>query len=182
MRLVILITLGTIVSQAAPPVKAGGTAAKVIHNAQTSLSEMNQDKVDQWTQIWRRRLSLEDWEVTTLIVHQSELKPDTLGNLHWNSASKTAIIRVLNPADYDLPASEIPDDIEYTIVHELVHLQLAALPRDANGKNTEEKVVNGIAEALIALERGPSYKPRTQVAHLTAKDHSPSEASRSKKP
>jgi hypothetical protein len=46
------------------------------------------------------------------------------------------------------------DDMELTIVHELVHLQLASLPRSEASRSTEEHAVNGIADALLDLDRG----------------------------
>lgn len=171
MKFLILVSLGICLSSGAVPVNARGT-----------VSTVTVAQVQTWLASWQKRLSLDDWKVIAQIVRSSDLRPDTLGNLKWNSATKTATVRVLSPLDYDLPASEIPTDIEYTVVHELVHLQLAALPRDPANKNIEEKVVNRISEALFALEKGPSYRPRVQVTRLTSKEKSSSEASRSAKP
>jgi hypothetical protein len=136
-------------------------------------------QVEHWLKTWQKRLALEEWEITAQVVRISELKPNTLGNLRWNSGAKTAVIHVLHPADYDLPASEIPVDMEYTVLHELVHLQLAALPRDPNARNVEERVVNKLSEALFALDKGAGYHARTTVAHIPSKNRSKSEASRS---
>lgn len=141
-------------------------------------SAVSEAQLERWTRTWRKRLALEDWEVSTQLVRSTELRPDTLGNLRWNAATKTAVIRVLHPMDYELPVSEIPSDMEYTVVHELVHLQLAALPRDPANKTIEEKVVSKIAEALMALENGPSYRPRKDVAHYLAKDKAAAQAGR----
>jgi hypothetical protein len=77
-----------------------------------------------------------------------------------------------------LRPSEIPSDIEYTVVHELIHLQLSSIPKAAGAKEVEERVVNRIGEALFALEKGPSYRPRAAVAHVSTKGKS-YEASRS---
>ena len=95
-------------------------------------------------------------------MHTSELRPDTLGNLKWNSVNRTAAIKVLSPVDYDLPASEVVEDMEYTVVHELVHVQLSVLPRDTNRKDVEEIVVNKISDALMLLERGDTFRARSQ--------------------
>ena len=172
MKLAILLALGICVSiGAAPPAKPPMKAA--------TPPEISDSQLDKWTKSWQKRLSLEDWDITAEIVRSNALKPDTLGNLRWDSGTKTATIRVLNPADYDLPAAEIPTDIEYTVVHELIHLQLAALPHDSSSKNIEERVVNRISEALFSLDKGPSYRPRAAVTHLASKDKSSSEASRS---
>jgi hypothetical protein len=117
-------------------------------------------QVDNWLRTWQKRLQLDDWRVTARIVRATELKPDTLGNLKWNLAERTAAIKVLDPVDYDLPAADVPEDMEYTIVHELVHLQLSVLPRDLSKRDIEETVVNRLAEALMALGRGGAYRVR----------------------
>lgn len=173
MKAVLLMVLGISVSFGTTPAKAPARA----RSAKAQPVEVSDTQVEKWTKEWQARLSLSDWNVSTLIVHTGDLKPETLGNLRWNSADKTAVIRVLSPSDYDLPAAEIPVDIEYTILHELIHLQLSVLPRDAAAKGTEERVVNRISEALFALEKGPSYKPRSSVAHLQVKDKPASDGS-----
>src|SRR6266542_4349436 len=80
--------------------------------------------------LWQKRLKLEDWNITFKLVRVAELKPKTLGNIHWDSEEKKANISILNPADYKLAFPEALRDIEFTIVHELVHLQLSSLPRN----------------------------------------------------
>jgi len=146
----------------------------------TDKPVVSQAQVDEWTKVWQKRLDLNEWTISTLIVRVGELRPDTLGNLKWNSGNRTAVIKVLNPADYELPSSEIPTDIEYTIVHEMIHLQLAALPHDGSSKGVEEKIVNRISEALFQFEKGDAYKPRATVAKTFVKSSDNSEAARSK--
>src|SRR6516225_8638411 len=98
------------------------------------------DRIQVFTRTWQQRLHLDEWTIETRVVRKSELKPETLGNLKWNLAKHTAVIRVLSPLDYDMPAADVPEDMEYTVVHEMIHLQLAVLPRDPNAKETEEQV------------------------------------------
>jgi hypothetical protein len=45
------------------------------------------------------------------------------------------------------------NDMELTIVHELVHLELSSLPRNEASRSSEEHAVNRIAEALLGLDR-----------------------------
>jgi len=170
MKLAVLLILGIGVS----PGFSASTPDK------TNTPAVSQAQVDDWTKLWQKRLDLGEWNVTTLIVRISDLKPDTLGNLKWNSSNKSAVIKVLNPLDYDLPPAEIPTDIEYTIVHELIHLQLSVLPHDGTTKIVEEKVVNRISEALFQLEKGPSYHARATLANHYVKTQGAAEASRSK--
>ena len=106
---------------------------------------------------WQKRLNLEDWNISVIVARAKDLKPRTLGNVHWDLEKKTALIRVLDPADYRLPEDKILPDIECTVVHELIHLEmaptLADLHRTDANRLQEEKAVNRMADALLSLER-----------------------------
>jgi hypothetical protein len=45
------------------------------------------------------------------------------------------------------------DDMEFTVVHEMVHLQLASLPRSEASRRVEEHAVNELAAALLKLAK-----------------------------
>jgi hypothetical protein len=122
-------------------------------------TQVTQTQVDNWLRLWQGRLALDDWRVEAHIVRQGDLNADTLGNLKWNARTHTAAIKVLDPRDYDMPAAQIPADIERTVVHELIHLELSVLPRDGS-KRVEEQVVNRMTEALLGLDRGDNYAAR----------------------
>jgi hypothetical protein len=108
--------------------------------------------------VWQKRLNLEDWTISIVVARASELKPKTLGNIHWDLPKKTAVIRVLDPADYRMPYQEMLQDMEFTVVHELVHLELAPvlsdLQRSEANRREEEHSVNHMADALLKLDRG----------------------------
>jgi hypothetical protein len=101
--------------------------------------------------IWQKRLKLEDWHLVAKLVRSGELKPKTLGNIHWDTPTKIATIRVLALADYKLPYHDALRDMEFTVVHELVHLQLSSLPRSDASRGAEERAVNQLTEALLEL-------------------------------
>jgi len=103
--------------------------------------------------IWQGRLSLRDWNITVRLARASELKPKTVGNIHWDSATKTANIRVLAVSDYRMGYPEMLRDMEFTVVHELIHLQLSSLPRSEASRGAEERAVNQITQALLDLDR-----------------------------
>src|ERR1700691_3392112 len=117
-------------------------------------SQLAQQHVTERLAVWQQRLKLDAWRISVLPARSSELKPKTLGAIRWDKDKKTAVIWVLDPADYQLPFREMLDDMELTVVHELVHLELASLPRSQASRSTEEHAVNGIADALLALDRG----------------------------
>ena len=107
--------------------------------------------------VWQKRLNLQDWVVSVVVSRAGELKPKTVGNIHWDREKKTAIIRVLDPADYKLPFDQMLQDIEFTIVHELIHLEIAPvftdLTRTDANRMEEEHAVNHMTDALLKLDR-----------------------------
>jgi hypothetical protein len=104
-------------------------------------------------QLWQERMNLTDWHIQVNLVRPGALEPKTLGNIHWNTDTKQATIGVLSAYDYKLPFSEMLEDMEFTVVHELVHLDLASLPRSEASRRTEEHAVNELASALLKLAK-----------------------------
>jgi hypothetical protein len=106
---------------------------------------------------WQKRLNLQDWNITVALARATELKPKTLGNIHWDTDKKTATIHVLDPADYHLPFAAMLQDMEFTVVHELIHLELspvlAPLQRSDENRRDEEHAVNHMAQALLDIDR-----------------------------
>jgi hypothetical protein len=106
---------------------------------------------------WQKRLQLEDWKISVLVTRASELKPKTLGNIHWDTDKKSATIRVLDPADYEMSLPEMLKDMEFTVLHELIHLELATVlspfSRNDASRREEEHAVNHMADALLKLDR-----------------------------
>lgn len=102
---------------------------------------------------WQERMNLKDWDIRIELVRADKLEPRTLGNIHWDTDVKQATIDVLSPLDYQLPYNAMLADMEVTVVHELVHLELASLPRSDASRRVEEHAVNEIAAALLRLSR-----------------------------
>lgn len=153
MWFVVLLCLGASVALgAAPP------------TVEAKIAAVSESQVETWVKLWQTRLHLEEWRLEVRLVRSTELKPDTLGNLKWNSVNRSAVIKVLTPGEYELAPSEIAEDIEYTVVHELVHLHLSVLPRDLGKRDVEETVVNKIADALMGLEKGDRFRARSEPA------------------
>jgi hypothetical protein len=98
-------------------------------------------------------MNLTDWNIDVHLVRASALEPQTLGNIHWDSNVKKASIEVLSSYDYPLPTPAMLDDMEFTVVHELVHLDLASLPRSKASRRNEEHAVNQLADALLKLAK-----------------------------
>lgn len=104
--------------------------------------------------VWRQRLKLNDWAISIVPSHPSDLKPGTLGHIHWDVDKKIASIRVLDASDYRQACPQALNDMELTVVHELVHLVLSSVSRSVEAdRGAEEHTVNQIANALLDLDR-----------------------------
>lgn len=119
----------------------------------SAIKETAQRFIAERLGVWRERLKLNEWSISPALTSREELKLRTLGGIRWDKAKKSAVVWILDPAYYQLPICEMLDDIEMTIVHELIHLKLASLPRSEASRSSEEHAVNGIAEALLFLDR-----------------------------
>jgi hypothetical protein len=102
---------------------------------------------------WQDRLNLKDWDIKVDLVRPSALEPKTLGNIHWDTNTRQASIGVLSAYDYTLPTPAMLEDMEFTVVHELIHLHLASLPRSDASRGVEERAVNELARALLRLAK-----------------------------
>jgi hypothetical protein len=100
---------------------------------------------------WQRRLGLDDWTLSLEVVRQAQIESHALGKSKWNTQAKTATILVLDPRDYNLKGAGLRLDMECTIVHELVHIQVSPLvsPLDTPEARVREDVVNRIMGALM---------------------------------
>jgi hypothetical protein len=148
--------LGSLLSLAVLPVFTVGASAQQQPSTDTNAldcARMADTHVAERLSVWQRRLKLQDWKISIVMAHPSDLKPKTLGNIHWDADKKSAVIRVLDASDYRLSCRDMLDDMEFTVVHELIHLELSSLPRSEASRRDEEYAVNQLADALLALDR-----------------------------
>jgi len=108
--------------------------------------------------VWQKRLNLQDWAITLEMSHPSELRRGSLGNVHWDAEKKTAIIRVLDASDYQTSFGATLKDMEFTVVHELTHLELSSMTRNFKSRSEEsvseeERAVNRLSDAMMQLDR-----------------------------
>ena len=143
-------------SQAVPPAATATSPAAMSPAARQEEYTVCQNFLGEKLWIWQKRLNLAEWKITLRLVRVTELKPKTLGNIHWDADSHTAEIHVLAPEDYRMTKPAMLADMEFTVVHELIHLELSSLPRSDASRSAEEHAVNQISEALLHLDRRQS--------------------------
>jgi hypothetical protein len=103
--------------------------------------------------VWQKRLKLDDWTVSVVMARKADLKQGTMGGIRWDKGKKIATMWAMDAADYSVSNEEMLKDLEFTVVHELIHLELASLPKSEASRRKEEFAVNQLAEALLALDR-----------------------------
>jgi len=100
---------------------------------------------------WQSVLGLSDWYIKVRVKRKYDLPPDSQGTCNWTYSRMEAAVKILHPNDYD-PGFLVPQDMELTLVHELVHIRHAPFqPADDNLHH--EQAVEAIAKALVALKR-----------------------------
>jgi len=114
-----------------------------------TCSAMNplESRLERQMKLWQKRLGLDEWNLALRVVRQSEIDRNAWGTAEWDPELKSGVISVLDPRDYNLKGGELKLDMECTIVHELVHIQVS--PLAARDENTREEVVNKIMMALL---------------------------------
>ena len=104
---------------------------------------------------WQERLRLEFWSVALRIARAKEFDlPNSQGECTWTKTTALATIKILDPIDY--PESPFKQDMEKTLIHELLHLHFCMFDITAAGSAEEgmmERTVDHISRALIALKR-----------------------------
>jgi len=126
MKLVFALLLGALAGSAGTPVES---------------------RLQHQLKFWQRRLGLVEWSFSLRVVRQSQIDRNAWGTAEWDPNAKTAVINVLDPRDYNLKGGDLKLDMECTIVHELVHIQVSSLA--AQDGHVREDVVNRIMTALM---------------------------------
>jgi hypothetical protein len=117
---------------------------------------------------WQHRLALDDWEVHSLLSRPEDLRPGTLGNIHWDREKKAATIRVMDSTGYHADLAAMLKDMQVTVVHELVHLELASLPVAEADRSNQEFAIDHLTDALLAAEQGHPATGYLSVANPPA--------------
>jgi hypothetical protein len=114
---------------------------------------------------WQKVLRLQDWIVVTKIKRGRDMSiPDVCGSCNWELTQRLAAINILDPIDYP-PDAIAPNDMELTLVHELLHLHFAAVePEGASVAG--EQAIESISWGLVNLARRGGEQEHVESANL----------------
>lgn len=99
---------------------------------------------------WQKRLLLSDWEISVSYMSGDVLK-GAQGICEPFAKLRRAHIGILLPADY--PPDAFPQDVEVSLVHELLHCYHHMARYGTVADLFEEQGVEAASRALVALKR-----------------------------
>jgi len=125
-----------------------------IFHQSAAVPDLTQNQVNNAIHYWQHVMRLDDLEIYGEIVPLNELPKDTAGTSNCIMALGACKIQVLQPNDYSkldhsIGDQKILDDIENTIVHELVHIRLRNLS-DIYKTKTVECIISN--QCMLAEE------------------------------
>ena len=119
---------------------------------------LTEDELQQLCAEYQKVLRLQDWTIVVRVLRARDFElKDCVGECRWVLPRKEAIIHILDPVDYP-PGDKFPQDMERSLVHELLHLHFAAISEKAERAGVDidvelEQAFHGIDGAISALRR-----------------------------
>jgi hypothetical protein len=102
---------------------------------------------------WQKRLRLQDWIIKVRIARIHELQEGSMAQVRSTLLNKTAMILILDSNDYE-PGLMLPQDMENSLVHELLHLHLEPIHLEDDSKQVAvEQAIECITSGLLAAHR-----------------------------
>lgn len=113
----------------------------------------DQSTLEKCIDFWKEVLGLQPWNIQAMFERAGNLN-GYHANIKYKPEKEAAILRVMDPIDwYDYPW---PQDVEASIVHELLHLLLWPLDYMESGPLSEthtEQIIERLTKALVNLRR-----------------------------
>lgn len=140
-------------------IEEGLTVLSLEHDVDL-MAEWNEEKLNEKLNYWKEVLKLENWDIEISFARMYDLGEDVYGLNTYDTSLLVSEIKILHPIDRppcENFATDFKRDVEFTIVHELLHLVFydwLALAREREGTDfSVERAINSLAKALIKLAR-----------------------------
>lgn len=114
-----------------------------------------EDELKKLCSFWQNQLKLNNWRIIVGIKNLTEFNnKQSLSEIEFVSALNKAVIKILDPSDY--PQSPFEQDMEISLVHELLHLHFALFePKSDNSLEflIMESTIEQLANILVEMKR-----------------------------
>lgn len=120
---------------------------------------ISQRKLDAWKREWQKKLRLQDWRIKVRFSPKAILQERTgvegaVGCCSHHEEAKAAEIDILRPEDWDAEFNKRQQDVEDTIVHELLHCHFAAFRGGERATQLAiEQIIETVTEAILNEKR-----------------------------
>ena len=109
-----------------------------------------EDQLNKRLEYWQEKLRLRDWLVQVHIKREKDFtQENSNAYVHYNINNKSAFITIMDSRDFD---DWLPHDMEWLLVHELLHLHFGQMETRRNITAIEQSI-ESITYGLIQLER-----------------------------
>lgn len=128
----------------------------MVYGNDANGQEMLEKDIKRWIKI----LELGEWDIKVKIKRKDDLENENnSGEIRFNFVHKEAIVSLLDSVDYI--NEDFGQDMECTLVHELLHLKFAIL--DVEGKDITDnqlghQLLHDMAKALVRVDRMKYYE------------------------
>lgn len=120
---------------------------------------------------WQERLRLQDWHVYLGITRERDFENNGKeAEITIYYLMKQATINLVDPVDFPSTCVE-PQDMEVSIVHELLHIYFGASHGDPDNMDNvaEEQAIHCISHALVNAKRGSNESKEDAEANESGK-------------
>lgn len=114
-----------------------------------------EDELKKLCSFWQNQLKLNNWRIIVGIKNLTEFNnKQSLSEIEFVSALNKAVIKILDPSDY--PQSPFEQDMEISLVHELLHLHFALFEPKSDASLEfliMESTIEQLANILVEMKR-----------------------------
>jgi hypothetical protein len=115
---------------------------------------LNEPELQKLCNEWKKRLGLAHWRIDIRYGRRDEFDDNVIANVTHQIEFENAVIKILDPSQY---IGLFPQDIEQSIVHELLHILFAPIEPEGGyygeQKVLAEQIADRIARVLVSLKR-----------------------------
>ena len=114
---------------------------------------IKEEELSKYLAKWVRILRLERWDIRIKIKRAEDMHlEECAGENHFTTTSRQSLINLRDPVDWT--NNDFEQDMELTLVHELLHISFTMLDTDnALRDKIQHQLLNDMAVALIRADR-----------------------------
>ena len=121
---------------------------------------MDKQELERCMAYWKPILGLSEWGIFVKIAHKGDMDLTCVsGEIEYNFTGREAQIRILHQEDW--PSTKFDQDMERTLVHEMLHLKFDHVCHPKGDINMmHHQLLNDMAISLVTVKRRNDIKAK----------------------